>query len=64
VGEDVVEDREEEGEGFAGASLGAEEGVVVGGSDKVGDGEGLYLSWFGDLEGALEVGTDCGIYPQ
>ena len=63
-GEDVVEDGEEEGESFAGAGLGAEEGVVVGRSEKVGDCEGLYLSWFGDLKGALEVGTDCGIYPQ
>ena len=63
-GEDVVEDGKEEREGFARAGLGAKEGVVVGGSEKMGDGEDLYLSWFGDLEGALEVGTDRGIYPQ
>jgi hypothetical protein len=37
-GEDVVEDGEEEGEGFAGGGLGAEEGVVVRGESR---GEGL-----------------------
>ena len=40
-GEDGVEDGEEEGEGFAGASLGAEEGVVVRRGEKGGDCEGL-----------------------
>src|SRR5271169_3358308 len=63
-GEDCVEDGEEEGEGFAGAGLGAEEGVVVWGVDEVVDCEGLDLCWFGDLEGALEVGAYCWIYPQ